>query len=355
MRASDWTRFGGHNVSFDQALGNVGPRGSVSSAERGHLVLARRSLRLQRNSGEIVLAVSNTETPIDCREAEFLIHLRVDGEVLREDSVELDLHLQQCGSCRDALALAEKTKAHLRAAETSIPIPAGLERRIREQIEEVGQESAIAIQARPQRRFAPLLAASLAGGVFVLLAVIAVVGLGDFGFAGDRTAAPLAGAVDTMSETVVTHALDVPVDVASPDAKVVEEFMRRSIGSAVHVPALDRHGFGLRGGRIVAIQHQRAAQLVYDGGLGKRMTVVVVPDQAGTIARSYAPSTRRSAVSTGVTELQRATRRGFDVRVLQKGGMLYAVVSGDAKGAQALSSELTHSDDVDVVTSALAD
>ncbi len=291
-----------------------------------------------------MLAVSKAEDPIDCREAELLLHRRVDGEVGPADTVELDIHLSQCDGCRRQLQLFEKTRASLRAQEETEVVPAGLLARIREQTVDAPVPSVPAVAAPPPPR-KPLWAAALALGVFGVMAIAAVVGLGlQSNTTKSAAASSSSSEGDPVVASVATHAMDVPVDVASPDPKVVEAFLRPRLGQLVNVPQLDQHGFGLRGGRVVAVQQQRAAQLVYDTSLGKRMTVLIVPDRAGTLARQYRrPVTGRPPahqVSRSVTEVHRAQQRGYAVRVLTQGHMLYAVVDADGKGAAAVSNAL---------------
>ncbi len=322
-----------------------------------------------------MLAVSNAADPIDCREAELLIQLRLDEEVGPEDSLGLDVHLHGCDACRQQMALLEKTRAHLRSKENHEVVPSHLAEAIQRNLAQVQPANAApkggplkAAKPAPSHR-RPLWAAAIAGGVFVVMAVVAAAGLGlNFGqratnaaAATDRAeSAEAAGAEnDTVALSVANHSLDVPVDVASPDPKVVEAFLRPRLGQPIDVPQLAAKGFGLRGGRVVAVQKTRAAQLVYDTGLGKRMTVVVVPDREGRLLKKLGRKDKRAARGKSVTEVHRAQARGYDVRLLSRGHMLYAVVDSDGNGANALTEALneraTTSDveAVDIVTGVL--
>ena len=81
------------------------------------------------------------------------------------------------------------------------------------------------------------------------------------------------------------HALDVPVDVATPDPRRVQEFLAVRVG-ALRVPRLDALGYGLSGARVVDVGNSRGSQLVYAGGFGQRLSVVSVPDPDGGLGRS---------------------------------------------------------------------
>lgn len=315
-----------------------------------------------------MLAVSNAADPIDCREAELLIQLRLDEEVGPEDSHDLDVHLHGCDTCRQQFALLEKTRAHLRSKENDEVVPDHLAANIRLHLAQVPAdptETDVAVaNAPPPGGRRPVWAAALAGGVFVVMAVVAAVGLGlNFGEKAAKSAAATseeqAGTEDdAVAVSVANHSLDVPVDVASPDPKVVEAFLRPRLGHPIDVPRLAAKGFGLRGGRVVAVQKTRAAQLVYDSGLGKRMTVVVVPDRDGRLMKKLGPKHKRLNRER-VAEVHRAKARGYDVRLLSRGHLLYAVVDTDGNGATALTEALNQASDesefeaVDVVTGVL--
>ncbi len=205
--------------------------------------------------------------------------------------------------------------------------------------------------------------------VFAILGVAAVIGLGVGQDSTTSPASPPRAKLATanaktalqsnpITESVARHALDVPVDVASPDPRVVESFLRPRIGIPLVVPRLDVHGYGLRGGRVVAVQKRRAAQLVYDGGLGKRVSIVIVPDADGAVVAQYprkktAPGARVTSTPFGVYDVHHASERGFDVRLIRQGKLIYAVVGPDAHGADALKTALRALPaDVDATTAA---
>jgi anti-sigma factor (TIGR02949 family) len=206
--------------------------------------------------------------PKSCSEIERWLHMAVDGELSHEDRPEVDEHLAGCPRCQAELGLIEKTRAGLAQAANEDQAPAAL----------VGKIQGQARSARRRSRVSVLAAA--------IPAAIAIAALGVGGLALYRTsAAPALTAAAARStlepfvaQAVKTHRLEVPVDVASADPRRVARFLRQRIGHNLEVPRLDHLGLNLAGGRVVSVTERAGAQLVYQGALGRRLSVVALPD-----------------------------------------------------------------------------
>lgn len=217
-------------------------------------------------------AVLSPSSSLGCQEAEPLLHLYADGEVAPEDQALLDAHLERCAACTDRLVELQGLKRALRvrALEDTFVPPALLER-IR---------GDVASAARSERRRGLLaVGAPVFAGFGALLFVSAALFYASF----DDRSPPSRDAPLLLEQALSLHTLDVPVDVASPDPARVSAFLSSRIGHPVRVPRLDPAGFGLAGARVINVENRRAAQLFYEGGLGRRVSLVAVPDPQGQL------------------------------------------------------------------------
>lgn len=261
---------------------------------------------------------------IDCREAERRIHLQVDGELAPEERLALQTHLGGCEACARDQAMLEKTREVLRerAAEDD-QAPAHLVERISGDVARIARR-----EGRSRLAWAaPLALATVALGV----AVFALLG-------GEPAPAKESGVVQ---RSVDVHTLDVPVDIASPDPARVQAFLEPRLHARVRVPHLDGAGLSLAGARVVSAADRRAAQLVYEDGLGARVTVLVVPDkdrrlrQVVTGSSAARPDVQAAGFLQGVDvagetasgRLDLRTKDGAHaVRLLHDGSTLFALV-----------------------------
>jgi len=203
-----------------------------------------------------------------CADVEPMLDLSVDGELLADDSALLHGHVATCTQCRARLEAKRRLKALLAVAGTSVELPAELEQRVRSDLHTLRR-------TRNTRRAAGVLV------VATIAAALAAVLVAQAPAATDATPAAPALAQAALAR----HALDVPVDVATPDPRRVQEFLAARVG-ALKVPRLDALGYGLSGARVVDVGNSRGAQLVYAGGFGQRLSVVAVPDPDGGLGRS---------------------------------------------------------------------
>lgn len=251
--------------------------------------------------GGTVIAVLKPSAPLDCKDLEAWLHVYLDDEASAEDRALVEAHLFACPACQGRARLFERMRRALKArALEEDRAPETLVERVRAYMER---------EARPSFRSRLLWAVPVAvAGAALVVAVIAYLR------AHEEPAAPV------VRRSIEHHRLDVPVDVASPDPEQVARFLAPRIGHAVDVPRFDRIGFGLAGGRVVRFADRPAAQLVYRGGLGRRLSVVAVPDPDGAIASRFRPR-------PGAFHLFEGQEQGFRVEIWSRGGTLYSLVA----------------------------
>jgi anti-sigma factor RsiW len=164
------------------------------------------------------------------------------------------------------------------------------------------------------------------GGIFALVLAVSAAGALWIARAPPPLAAPgerLDGAPTSagVATAMQRHRLELPVDVASPDPRPVQEFLAARLGHRLRVPRLDGIGFGLQGGRVVDVDNRPGALLVYSGGYGQRLSVVAVPDPDGALAARVSVAD----ASGGDDELR--------FRVVSGYGAVYTIV-GDVDDAR---------------------
>ena len=256
------------------------------------------------------MGVPAQTTKLTCSDVEPLLHLLCDGELIDEEA-ELGAHLDICANCRQS----ERRLRLMKGAFATLPqmhAPDALVQRIRNDV------SADQKRQRLRRsKNAPWLIAALATGTLAVAFVVAVV-------VRPQEAAPTSLSAETIADAALArHALDVPMDIASADARQVEAFLRPRLGAATRVPRLHKEGFALLGGRVIEVLDHRAAQLVYLSAYGERLTLLSVPDRRP-------PSAAASGTSSGTPKLGR-------VRVWTSGEALWSLVADvDDRGLDAV-------------------
>jgi anti-sigma factor RsiW len=176
----------------------------------------------------------------------------LDGELPAETRWAVAAHLSDCAECRRQLAnlarMREITREHLAA----VKMPVGLEDRLR---------AALAAEPDPAPRPRPVLWSLPT--VLRLAAVLAILAIGVAMLA--REFAPTASTPATLrTEVTLAHALFAQdtskLDVVG-DARAVNAWFREKAGFTVPIPQFA--GFTLAGARLIVLDGQAVAQLVY--------------------------------------------------------------------------------------------
>lgn len=226
------------------------------------------------------MALVHKQEPTDCSGFAVMVQLYVDDELAAEERGAVESHLGACPTCQNQRDELLVLKSHL-FEPVPKPAPASLVARVKEDV---------ASAQKAERR---IKGATI--GALVLL--IVAVGGALFAFFGQSQSAAETSRSQIAKHAWSLHALDVPVDIATPDRQVAERYVRSRIAGNINVPALDVAGFGLNGARIVDLHHQRGAQLLYTGRLGERLTIIAVPDADGALERQVALATTPAALT----------------------------------------------------------
>ena len=217
----------------------------------------------QRGQGDTLGAVLARD-PDSCEQIEVWLHLVVDGECGPEEQATVDRHLAHCEQCTRNLGVLERTRAGLRQAAHQVDVQAPdalLARLTQDRLE-------THLQARR-----PLLL--LSGLLLFLLGAAAIAWFmpRDVGHADP-----------VLHQLTGDHALDVPVDVASPDADRVSNYLESRLGEPLVIPSMHDIGLSLRGGRVISVEGQRAAQLAYLAARQQRVSIIIIPDHQRTLS-----------------------------------------------------------------------
>jgi len=78
-----------------------------------------------------------------------------------------------------------------------------------------------------------------------------------------------------------------PVEVDVSQEKHLIEWLSKRLGRPLHVPNLSAQGYQLMGGRLLPASAGPAAQLMYDDGTGRRLTVYLTAEDGGETSFRY--------------------------------------------------------------------
>jgi anti-sigma factor (TIGR02949 family) len=194
-----------------------------------------------------------------CEEITQQLDWYLDGELALEEKERVDAHLQECADCRQQAQLMAKIKSGLSGHQRRTDeVPQDLAARI---LRETHSCTKGPIQIWSQR----FIVSGAAAAACLMLALSV----------NSNQERPLfLGKL--VKKAVAQHRLQVPMDVASPDAKTVASFVQSRLGSEMKVPNLQEAGFILRGARLISVADEKVAQLRYRGSLGEELSLLAV-------------------------------------------------------------------------------
>lgn len=251
---------------------------------------------------------------MDCKSALLLLHAYLDGELGASEVRELELHVDDCAGCREALSQLDALRSALRdpsLCDLSLryQAPASLRERIR--------AAARTIELAPTTPLRAPIAATpwwrlVAASALAFAAGAVTVSIWTPGPARHLEQAQLER--DLFASHWRALAAASPVDVVSSDRHTVKPWFAGRIADAP--PAVDfaTQGFALVGGRLDYVGTERVAVLVY--GHGHHLIDVFV-----------LPSVDSASLTTSVRQ------RGYSLDRVSLGGQ-DAVIASDMDAAE---------------------
>jgi anti-sigma factor RsiW len=147
------------------------------------------------------------------------------------------------------------------------------------------------IQAERRRRWRQTLGRIAAAGLWLLI------GAAGGWFASEElspwpTAWKATSSEQDMAAALVAHRIFVaevrhPVEVDASQEKHLIEWLSKRLAHPLHVPNLSAQGYRLMGGRLLPASTGPAAQLMYDDGTGRRLTVYLTAEEGGETSFRY--------------------------------------------------------------------
>ena len=202
--------------------------------------------------------------PIDsyaaCPEIGARLAALLDGELPRDEQLEIEEHVRHCANCTADLARQREARTALRSLADSLQPSMELRERV---------NAGLRLQARRNAARRRLI---LFGGLAAVLALLAAFGV-------SRVAIPVPSA-SVLRQVVAAHRDETqgttPVSFESADADQVATWARSRAGKYFEVPTLQSAGYRLLGARMEPAVGRHSVTLVYEGDSG-RLTCTVLP------------------------------------------------------------------------------
>jgi anti-sigma factor RsiW len=181
------------------------------------------------------------------------IHAYVDGELAGTDRASYERHLLECDTCARACRLQARFKAALRGHMPRLAVPPALRMRV---------EQALASSPPIRRRWLwdayPRLAPAAAAAIMLLVIL---------GAARGRRS-PL-----VVEQALRAYHTAMPMDVVDSNCASLVNWFRGKVDFTVPAPL--GHLGTCQGGRLVNVQDRFGAYFLYQGPMGRRLTIMV--------------------------------------------------------------------------------
>jgi len=188
---------------------------------------------------------------MNCRDAEPLLHARLDDELDVAGAIDVDRHLSECRACAAQYAALRNLKQEIAAAQPAYALPPRLERKLTSRFTSQGPLLAWLWSRRWQGAVGLV-------GVVACMAVLII--LPPMMRTTNGTSAIAAEILDNHLRALQPGHL---FDVESSDQHTVKPWFQGKTDFSPPVPDLTNDGFTLVGGRFEVIHQQPAAAIVY--------------------------------------------------------------------------------------------
>lgn len=253
-----------------------------------------------------------------CEELIPFLDAYVDQELDAQDLRDMEVHLSECGPCRDRVNYQVQFKNHFKEVLEETRAPEDFRARLLEALAAEGpavefdEVAPVVEERRPVSRTAWLKHAWVAAPLAAAIGLVVVV--------PNFTVAPASSdVVPIVEQTVDWHSGNFPIEVTGPDAQNVATWFKDKVDFPVRLPRFASDRVTLLGARLAHVQDRRAAYLVYEVD-GTRMSVMVFDGQGLAV-----PSDRIRHV--GDRDMMVVNQRGYEVALLQDDGVTYTITS----------------------------
>src|SRR5713101_3836276 len=186
-----------------------------------------------------------------CREAEPLLHARLDNELDMAGSAGIDHHLSECRACAAQYAALQNLHEEIAAADLAYAPPPALEQKLAAQF--LREKTSLFSFWSKSWRNAYVMAGAAAGVAILIFSV-------SIARTSRETGAIGVEILDNHLRALQPGHL---VDVPSSDQHTVKPWFQGKTNFSPSVPDLTNNGFALVRGRIEVIHQQPTAAIVY--------------------------------------------------------------------------------------------
>jgi anti-sigma factor RsiW len=188
---------------------------------------------------------------MNCRDAEPLLHARLDKELDVAGEMNVDRHLSECRACAAQYSALQNLRHEIAAAQPAYALPPRLEQKLASQYQSQGPFLA-RLWNRPWQSAVALAGATACVAALVILVPMMRTSNGTNGIAAEI--------LDSHLRALQPGHL---FDVESSDQHTVKPWFQGKTDFSPPVPDLTNDGFTLVGGRFEVIHQQPAAAIVY--------------------------------------------------------------------------------------------
>jgi len=188
---------------------------------------------------------------MNCRDAEPLLHARLDNELDVAGAITVDRHLSECRACAAQYAALQNLKQEIAAAQPAYALPSKLERRLASRF--TSQKTLLARSwSGPWPSALALVGAAACLAALIIFSPVI--------WTPNGTNAVATEILDNHLRALQPGHL---IDVESSDQHTVKPWFQGKTDFSPPVPDLTNDGFVLVGGRLEVIHQQPTAAIVY--------------------------------------------------------------------------------------------
>jgi anti-sigma factor RsiW len=191
---------------------------------------------------------------MNCRDAEPLLHARLDDELDVAGVIDIDRHLAECRACAAQYAALQNLRQEIAAAQPVYALPTGLERKLASRF------------TSRENLFARFWSRPWPGALALVGAALCIAALTVYLPTLRNTDGNNAMAMEILDSHLRSLQPGHLIDVESSDRHTVKPWFQGKTDFSPPVPDLTNDGFTLVGGRFEVIDRQPAAAIVYKRG-----------------------------------------------------------------------------------------